>query len=62
MVSERRVWGLCSQQRLWSVHAKKSALTRKAGPPIHADRVRRAFTALDLDRLWLTDITEHNTS
>lgn len=61
-VSERRVWRLCSQQRLWSLHAKKRGLTRKAGPPVHDDRVRRTFTAPDLDRLWLTDITEHNTS
>jgi putative transposase len=34
---------------------------RKAGPPVHDDRVRRAFTGPDLDRLWLTDITEHPT-
>ncbi|KTR40742.1 integrase [Curtobacterium oceanosedimentum] len=59
--SERRVWRLCSQQRLWSLHAKKRGLHRKAGPPVHDDRVRRAFTAPDLDRLWLTDITEHPT-
>ncbi len=57
--SERRVWRLCSQQRLWSLHSKKRGLTRKAGPPVHDDRVRRTFTAPDLDRLWLTDITEH---
>lgn len=61
LVSERRVWRLCSQQRLWSLHAKKRGLTRKAGPPVHDDRVRRAFTAPDLNKLWLTDITEHNT-
>ncbi|WIE62236.1 IS3 family transposase [Curtobacterium sp. MCLR17_032] len=60
-VSERRVWRLCSQQRLWSLHAKKRGLNRKAGPPVHDDRVRRAFAAPDLDRLWLTDITEHPT-
>lgn len=29
---------------------------------MHNDRVRRAFTAPDLDRLWLTDITEHPTA
>ncbi|WIB60224.1 IS3 family transposase [Curtobacterium sp. MCLR17_007] len=61
-VSERRVWRLCSQQRLWSLHAKKRGLNRKAGPPVHDVRVRRAFTAPDLDKLWLTDITEHNTA
>jgi transposase InsO family protein len=60
--SERRVWRLCSQQRLWSLHAKKRGLNRKAGPPVHDDRVRREFSAADVDRLWLTDITEHQTS
>ncbi len=56
------MWRLRSQQRLWSLHAKKRGLNRKAGPPVHDDRVRRAFTAPDLDRLWLTDITEHPTA
>ena len=60
-VSDRRVWRLCSQQRLWSLHAKRRGLNRQAGPPVHDDRVRRAFTAPDLDWLWLTDITEHPT-
>jgi hypothetical protein len=62
LVSARRVWRLCSQQRLWSLHAKKRGLNRKAGPPVYDDRVRRAFTAPDLDRLWLIDITEHNSA
>uniref|UniRef100_A0A942YBG5 IS3 family transposase n=1 Tax=Neobacillus citreus TaxID=2833578 RepID=A0A942YBG5_9BACI len=59
--SEQRVWRLCSKQRLWSLHAKKRGRNRKAGPPVHDDRVRRAFAAPDLDKLWLTDITEHPT-
>lgn len=62
VASERRVWRLCSQQRLWSLHAKKRGLNRKAGPPVHDDRVRREFSAPDVNRLWLTDITEHQTS
>jgi putative transposase len=57
--SERRVWRLCSQQRIWSVFAKKRGLNRKAGPPVHDDLVERAFTATRLNELWLTDITEH---
>ena len=60
-VSERRVWRLCSEQRLWSMHSKKRGLNRKPGPPVHDDRMRREFTAPDVDRLWLTDITEHHT-
>lgn len=59
--SDRRMWRLCSQQRLWSSFAKKRGLNRKAGPPVHDDRVQRAFTAPDIDTVWLTDITEHQT-
>lgn len=59
VASERRVWRLCSEHRLWSIFAKKGGLNRKAGPPVHDDRVKRAFTAPDLDKVWLTDITEH---
>jgi putative transposase len=31
--SERRVWRLCSQQRLWSVFSKKRGLTGKQARP-----------------------------
>lgn len=41
--------------------AKKRGLTHKAGPPVHDDLVRRAFTATTPNRLWLTDITEYRT-
>ena len=58
---ENRVARLCSSQRIWSVFAKKRGLTRKAGPPVHDDHVRRDFTATAPDQLWLTDITEHRT-
>ena len=57
--SERRVWRLCSQQRIWSVFAKKRGLNRKAGAPVHDDLVQRNFTATRVNELWLTDITEH---
>lgn len=57
--SERRVWRLCSEQRLWSVFSKKRGLNRKAGPPVHDDLVLRDFTASNLNELWLVDITEH---
>ena len=56
---ERRVWRLCSEQRLWSVFSKKRGLNRKAGPPVHDDLVERNFTASSPNELWLTDITEH---
>ena len=59
--SERRVWRLCSQQRIWSIFAKKRGLRRKAGPPVHDDLVARNFTTDKPNALWLTDITEHQT-
>jgi putative transposase len=43
------------------VFAKKKGLTRRAGPPVHDDLVRKVFTADGPNRLWLTDITEHRT-
>jgi transposase InsO family protein len=59
---ENRVARLCSQQRIWSVFAKKRGLTRKAGPPVHEDLVDRQFTAETPNAVWLTDITEHPTT
>ena len=59
--SRNRVGRLCTQQRMWSVHAKKRGLSRKPGPPVHDDLVERSFTAGATNRLWLTDITEHPT-
>ena len=52
---------LCSQERIWSVFAKKKGLSRKAGPPVHDDLVGRDFSADRPNALWLTDITEHRT-
>jgi transposase InsO family protein len=56
---ENRVARLCSQQRIWSVFAKKPGLTRRSGPPVHDDLVDRQFTAPAPNTVWLTDITEH---
>jgi putative transposase len=44
------------------VFAKKPGLTRKAGPPVHDDLVKRQFTAQEANQVWLTDITEHRTA
>lgn len=57
-----RVARLCKVQRIWSVFAKKKGLTRRAGPPVPDDLVRKVFTADAPNRLWLTDITEHPTA
>jgi transposase InsO family protein len=59
--SDNRIGRLCTQQRIWSVFAKRRGRHRKAGPPVHDDLVRRVFTAPAPNRLWLTDITEHPT-
>ena len=59
--SENRVARLCSQERIWSVFAKKKGLNRKAGPPVHDDLVDRQFAADRPNQVWLTDITEHRT-
>ena len=60
--SRNRVNRLCTQQRLFSRHARKHGLHRTPGPPVHDDLVARRFTAAAPDRLWLTDITEHPTT
>ena len=54
-----RVHRLCRQNQVWSVFAKKKGLSRKAGPPVHDDLVKRHFKAEQPDQVWLTDITEH---
>jgi putative transposase len=60
-VGENRVARLCSQQRIWAAFTKKRGLSRKPGPAVHDDLVERDFTAVSLDELWFTDITEHPT-
>lgn len=60
--SENRVWRLCSQQRIFSVHSRKRGLNRKPGPPVHDDLLERDFTAETVNVKWLTDITEHPTA
>lgn len=57
-----RIARLCAPQPIWSMFAKKRALTRRAGPPVHDDLVQRRFTAAAPNQLWLTDITEHPTA
>jgi len=61
---ERRVWRLCSQQKLWSTTVRKGrrGSAKTPGPAVHDDLVQRDFTAGAPDQVWLTDITEHPTS
>jgi transposase InsO family protein len=63
-VGERRVWRLCSEQKLWSTTVRKGrrGSGKRPGPAVHDDLVQRQFTAAEPDQVWLTDITEHATS
>lgn len=46
LVSERRVWRLCSQERIFSSTQRRSrSTTKKAGPAVTDDLVHREFTA-----------------
>jgi hypothetical protein len=60
-MADRTAWRICRDNRWWSVFGKKRGRTKKAGPPVHDDLVRRDFTTDGPNRLWLTDITEHAT-
>ena len=60
-VGERRVWRLCSQQRLWSTTVRKGRRGKRPGPAVHDDHIRRDFTSDEPNRKWVTDITEHPT-
>ncbi len=64
VVGERRVWRLCSQQRLWSTTVRKGrrGSGKGPGPAVHDDHVQRDFTAAAPDTVWVTDITEHPTA
>ena len=63
VASERRVWRLCSEHKIWSTTTKKGRKHsgKRPGPAVHDDLVQRNFTAPAPDRVWLTDITEHRT-
>lgn len=64
VVGERRVWRLCSQQRLWSCTVRKGrrGSGKRPGPAVHDDLVQRDFTAPAPNQVWVTDITEHPTA
>lgn len=62
-VGERRVWRLCRDNQVWSTTTKMGRKhgSKRPGPAVHDDLVQRNFTADGLDKVWLTDITEHPT-
>lgn len=71
-MADRTAWTIASDNGWWSVFGKKRGRTgKKPGPAVHDDlctmtddhgRVRHVFEAEAPNRLWLTDITEHNTA
>lgn len=63
-MSDRTAWRICARQGWWSVFGKRKATgkNQRPGPAVHDDLVKREFTAETVNKLWLTDITEHHTS
>jgi putative transposase len=57
LISERRVWRLCSQAGLWASFARKSRLSKRPGAAVHDDLVLRNASANRANQLWFTDIT-----
>ena len=64
VASERRIWRLCNEHRIWSTTTKKGRRhsPKRPGPAVHDDLVQRNFTAPVPNAVWLTDITEHPTA
>jgi putative transposase len=64
VVGERRVWRLCSQQKLWSATVRKGrrGSGKTPGSAVHDDHVQRDFSAQRPDQVWVTDITDHPTA
>lgn len=63
-MTDRTAWRICSRQGWWSSFGKRRARGKgkRPGPAVHDDLVRREFAAEQVNRLWLTDISEHPTS
>ena len=72
VMADRTAWRIASDNGWFSAIVKRRGKNgKKPGPAVHDDlcavtddkgRVRHAFTAEAMNRLWLTDITEHRTS
>jgi putative transposase len=59
-VSDRVVWRIWRDHEWWSVFGKpKRSKGSKPGTPSHDDLVKRDFTAVAPNQLWLSDLTEH---
>jgi putative transposase len=61
-MAERTAWRICADNGWWSRFGKKKRYAKaRAGAPAHDDLVRREFTALAPNAVWLSDLTEHPT-
>jgi len=59
-VSDRVVWRICRDNQWWSRFGKpKRRKGSKPGTASHDDLVRRDFTAVAPNQLWLTDLERH---
>ncbi|MFD8393967.1 hypothetical protein ACFV2N_33365 [Streptomyces sp. NPDC059680] len=56
-MADRTAWRIRRDNGWWRVFGEKHS-SKKAGPPVHDDLVRRIFTADGPTRLWLAEITE----
>ena len=56
------VWRICRDSQWWSVFGRKRGENgKRPGLPVHGDLLQPDFTAVDVNEVWLTDITEHVT-
>lgn len=61
-MASRTAWRICSLNGWWSAFGKpRRGRSKRPGPPVHDDLVRRVFTADRPNMLWLSDISEHRT-
>ncbi len=62
VMGENRVHRLCQENSLYSsTIRRKRGPSKKPGPAVHDDLIKRNFTATRLNQKWLVDITEHPT-
>ena len=61
-VSENRIHRLCKAQQIRCRFHRKLRSSRRPGPAVCDDLVKRDFTATGPDQVWVGDITEHPTT
>jgi transposase InsO family protein len=61
-INEKRVYRICRTHNIYSVIQKKCRKYAESPLPAYDDLVCRDFRADSINKLWLTDITEHWTN